>query len=607
LSVDSSASMFLSKHLQFLVKLLEERLLRIAGSGFDPRFMFVGLNADSSRDFARRFFGDGRFKVFAVDGSMAQEEHLEMLLFHVCSLGCYGLLKVGVDGVEVNVRDVKRDEALTLTASVPLWLEDLPNVNPQATYASEDYYLSRSIESIPYALMRLSELTVAYRLTQQPDVRVILMDGSLSGVYGPLMRDFRLLMRGSSVFEGLKTPYGSISKADVVLAGNLGPYPYFIPNRGVFSKYHCLKHLLDKDDDGWIPVDELKSQYSSFNRVYAGLKRLNDRLSGGLLELKDGGKHVRVRPELKDYWDRVWWATSRLADRIFEGKDEYPLLLDEDRWITVLDVNAMNLFTLYNLLSEAVRRRVLVVGVAKDTSATDFVRSLMPTLLHIKGVTNDFEGLPVLQSDKATLTMLSSISHDKLPTPWRTIEYDYCFATLISKIVKGELNIKAARRIIGREQTFVKSYFQLRSLSLDSSMRSPVFCYDRPLYPEYDECLLSTLEAQEYRAQVQIHPLIEVEKLSSIGNFVLHLLSLSDNPYVIEEDGYNHLLFLVDKYVKALSKQAGEALRGIASLGLGRIVNKYKAYFVAKRFRDLRAEVERLREVRGVLGVKPTL
>jgi len=211
---------------------------------------------DLLKNFSKEFFGLGEYRIFGIDGSMAKEEYLEMLLLYVCSLGYYGKLKVNEENIEVDIKDVEREKALSLTASVPLWIEDLPNINPQSSLDSKDYEINRSIESIAYALMRLSELTLAYKVSQQKDVKIIFIDGLISGAYGPLMRDFRLLMRSVSVFEGFETPYGKINKIDLLLAGNIGPYPFFIPNRDTFSKYNLLKYLLNKNINAIIGINK---------------------------------------------------------------------------------------------------------------------------------------------------------------------------------------------------------------------------------------------------------------------------------------------------------------------------------------------------------------
>nr|MDO8098522.1 hypothetical protein [Candidatus Njordarchaeota archaeon] len=599
MSAGSETSRVLSNHLRFLVKLLEGRWSEVSSGNLQPSSICVGIDINISKDLARQFFGDGDFKIFGIDGSMAQEEYMEMLLFYVCSLGYYGRMKVGRSGIEVDTSGAEREEALALTGSVPLWMEDLSNVNPEAASASEDFEVTRSIESVSYALMRLSELTLACKAVQESDAKVIFIDGLLSSIYGPLMRDLRLLIRSRSVLEGFDTPHGKISKADLVLSGNLGPYPNFSPNRDVFSTYNMVRYLLSIPTDTWISLNDLTMKFHNFSEAYGGLTRLNNRLNSALLEYDGDGKRIRVKSAARGFWNRIWWATSKLVTRIFEESKEYPLLLGENRWITILDLSALNLFTLFNFLGQAIKKKILVIGIAKDTSATDFVRSLLPVLLHTKGAAKGSLGIPRLHSDKAFLTMYSTINHQKLPTPWRTVEHDYAFSSALSDIKDGKLIIRPARRIIGSEQVFVKSYFQSRSSTIDPSMRTPVFCYDRPVYPEQDKELIKELKARKHGHSFQFEPILDSNGSSRIGNLALHLLSLSDNPNIIEESGHNHLLFLADKHVKVVSKQAAQMLKSIASLGLEGVVSKYKAYFVAKKFREMRASIEKLREMRG--------
>jgi hypothetical protein len=598
MSVGSDASRVLTGHLRFLVGLLEKRWGDIASGTLEPSNICAMLNSPSSNATAQKFFGTGEFKIFGIDGSMAQEEYLEMLLFYVCSLGYYGTMKVAKSGVEVDTSHAERDETLSLTGTVPLWMEDLSNVNPEAATASEEFEVTRSIDSVSYALMRLSELTLALKAVEESDAGVLFVDGLLSSMYGPLMRDFRLLARGRSALEGFETPKGKLTKVDLILGANLGPYPNFTPNRDVFSKYRMLRYLLSVPADAWVTLDSLTSKYHNFSEAYGGVTTLNNRLNDELLEYDDGGKRIRVKSSARGYWNRVLWATSKLVSRIFGKSKEYPLLLGENRWITILDLSALNLFTLLNLLGQAVAKKVLIIGIAKDTSATDFVRSLLPALLSAKRPMKSSPAVPRLHSDKAFLTMYSTINFQKLQTPWRTIEYDYSFASALSSVKDGKLVIRPARRIIGGEQTFIKSYFQSRSSDLDPSVRTPVFVYDRPVYPDYDKSLVREFDAKAFGHIFEIEPMIDADGSSRIGDLVLRLLSLSDNPNVIEESGHNHLLFLADKHVKVISKQAGQMVKSVASLGLEGVVSKYKAYFVAKKFRELRSMYERLREVR---------
>jgi hypothetical protein len=54
----------------------------------------------------------------------------------------------------------------------------------------------------------------------------------------------------------------------------------------------------------------------------------------------------------------------------------------------------------------------------------------------------------------------------------------------------GDDNIKVAgafKNLISGERLFLKSYIQLWCSKTDPTIRSHVFCYDRPCYPDFDK------------------------------------------------------------------------------------------------------------------------
>lgn len=579
-------TLHLSKSVRFLIELFEDRLRNVSSQGW-LKSLFRNINYTGLNDFSRRFFGSGDFRIFGVDGSIAQEERLEMLLLYVCAAGYYGRLTID-DDVKVNVFNAERAEDIALTVSVPLWIEDLPFVEPKLGGAASDFEISRSIESISYALMKLSELMLGLKALDRGDVKVLLLDGLISGSYSPLLRDFRVLTSTSScIIEGLNTIHGKVSKADLVLAGNIGPGTFHIPRRSVYAKYALIKYLIDNHLGEWIDIDDLIVKVGVKRVAFKGLLKLNSRLNGEMVEVRNN--HVRVNSSLKNYWVKVEDACRSVIEWILKGSG-HPLMFN-GRWITSLDINTLNLILLYKILDLALRNNILVIGIAKDTNATDLTRNVK--LLHESGslASKVFN----LRSDRALLTILSALNHKDVKTPWRTLEYDYCLSTVL---VDGD-EVKAARKVIARECFLVKSYFQLRSSELDPAVRSPVFCYDRPYYPAFDELNVKEVKATEKGKTTIIKPFIEGGDVSSIGNIILHILSLSDNPNVIEEMGHNHLLFLSDKLAKTYSKQAQTMIKGVADMELGSVARKYKAYFASRRFRDIRLEAEKLREVKG--------
>jgi len=282
----------------------------------------------------------------------------------------------------------------------------------------------------------------------------------------------------------------------------------------------------------------------------------------------------------------------QVASNIFKDS-KHPLVDERGRWLTVLDLNTVNLFLTQNLAYEASKRGILIIGIAKDTSATEYTRAVLPFLLSREKNDTSIRP-PEIKSDKALLTILSAVNSEDIQTPWRTPAYDACFTTLMWN-PEDELPLKPARKIASREQMYVRSYFQLRSYSADPSVRSPVFLYDRLFMPEKD-AQISQIEVIEKSGRTRLRPFMESEQLSNIDNLILYILSLSDNSEVMEAYGHNQLLYLADKYVKEEIMQMKGLLRGVIELELTPLARKEKVFTIARRFRDLRAASERARK-----------
>ena len=52
----------------------------------------------------------------------------------------------------------------------------------------------------------------------------------------------------------------------------------------------------------------------------------------------------------------------------------------KEHWLTTLDIEFLTLYALQMLMEECWRRRILLVGITKDTSARDFKRQLIPIM-----------------------------------------------------------------------------------------------------------------------------------------------------------------------------------------------------------------------------------
>jgi hypothetical protein len=532
-----------------------------------------------------------------IDGSMDYDEVLEMLLFYVAAAGYKCRFTVGGKEVNFDLLNSKRTEELFTSAVVPLWEEDLLNVVPHTSEQIEtDVDFRRTMERIPFALMTMAELYLACKVVSEDEIRIVFLDRPFSGTYPSLYRDaaFALHLKRPLALEGLETREGTVDRLDLHIATVIGSGLGYLPPRGIYLRYAGLQFLLQHPN---APKNELQGSLGlteeTFQTMLERIKDLNRSVDGDLISSEDL-QFLRISDRILTSWKRVRTLAFEIADRIFcrSGELRHPLLMENGRWLSVMELNALNLILLEALIEESRRRQVLVIGLAKDTTATDFTRAALPTSLALSNVDAK---LPGLKSDKALLTILSSANSSHLSTPWRTFAYDGCMATLVGAADSG-LELRAARRTITREQLFVRCYFQLRSFQRDPDIRAPVFLYDRLFLPEYDNPLTREIMATEEMRKVSLHPYVETkEKRSKIDDLVLLILSKCDNPEVLEAYGHNQLLYLADKLVKSEVSMMKGLLRGVVDLELTPLARREKVFSIARRFRDLRAESESAR------------
>jgi len=251
-------------------------------------------------------------------------------------------------------------------------------------------------------------------------------------------------------------------------------------------------------------------------------------------------------------------------------------------------VSALSLLLLEHLYETAQKRGVLLIGIAKDTTATDINRAALPFAIE-SGYIRPRSEPPRLNNDKAFLAIFSS-TNLAVQTPWRTFGYDHCFSTIVHRVGKKPA-FGPARKVVAKERLFVRGFFQLRTLKTDPHLRSSVFLFDR-LYDERYDSSDTRLEVEEGGEFVEINPYFEPKDRGGLSNLVLYILSMADNPEVSEAFGHNQLLYLADKAVKAEVRLMRGSLRGVADLRVGSMSRRRQVSGIVSTFREQRSEAE---------------
>ncbi|MDG6929112.1 MAG: hypothetical protein JRN39_06325 [Nitrososphaerota archaeon] len=536
------------------------------------------LDGGAAAKSATEFFGEGEFTAVGIDGSMDQNETLEMLLFYVNAMAYGCPFTVSASGVSFHGERIRKMDSVGASNAVPLWLEDLSSVAGRKDDVESETDYNATLTEISFSMMLMAELGAAARALDRADVRLLFLDRPVSGSFQSLSRDLRFLVRShESALEGL---HGGGLWRDLFLLGAV-PLSSAPPARhGPYLLHDVVRRMLQGEGFG-----TASSGLPVKSAAYVKRKLQDVDREGALFEPGTDA----LTEEAKGFRKRLAKLAESVTSRFFEG-GEYPLK-HGGRWLRTRDLNVVNLILLTSLIERSARDRKLLVGVTKDTGSTDVSRSVLGMLDVPAGLR------PGMRHDRIMFTILSAVNEGLFVPPWRSVSYDSCFATLVpnGEAVGGETPpLRAARKVASRERLFVKSFFQTRA-SEKTIFRSPVFLYDRPYSPEHDGAWCEDVRYVE-RGEVQTaSPYLEREGSNGFDNMVLHLLSVSDHPEVFESYGHNILLYMADKAAKADVKMKKGFLLGMVNLKLTPLARHEKLFSVIRRYRDARAAFEQAR------------
>ncbi|HDN18026.1 MAG TPA: hypothetical protein ENF41_03095 [Candidatus Bathyarchaeota archaeon] len=538
------------------------------------------LNYDDAVNFGRDFFGEGNFRAIGIDGSMESDEVLGVLIFYVNASGFQVSFTVG-DEISFNWSTLSRNDYLSLSTAIPLWREDVGELNSES--ADDSFYIERTSSGILFSAMTMTELYIAYRASLMDDAKIIFLDRPLSTSMPVMRRDVRRLLSYPD-FPLLHLVDG-LTHSDIVLAMMYGPSLWPLPKRDVYLKYVAYKFLLEHGETSpQTLARELELDEEQLKSLRISFKRWNERNNGELfLSLEP---YFIPNLERRAFWDRIESLLQVMRNRLFESSETHPLRVG-DKWLSSLELNAVNLFLLYKLVKECLERRILLIGIAKDTNSSEFTRAVLPYLSERDGAS-----LPLpFRNDRVYLTISSARMNRE--APWRTLSYDAVFTTL--NYVNGRF--KAARGAVPPERHFIRGYYQLRTITTEDGevrYRSPVFLYDRPIYPPFDNAEIIPLTVEIRNKSREINAFLERGE-NKVDNLVLYILSLTDVGDVFEEMGHNRLLYLADKDVKRYVKLMKGTLKGVVSSSMNPTIIRERFYIIARRFRELRSLTERSR------------
>ncbi len=573
---------------------------------------------------AKEFFGSSSVRFAGIDGTMYSRPLFDLVIFFGGAYASTGTITF----LEKDKPLVKYDEKIVqksagISSVVPIYVNEVPEVDQTFFEAEqpEEINLSRPLRdetiignaTIANWIMTFAEYYLAYKLAVNPEqkIRIILLDRSLSIERASLLYDTskREFWKAKSSILGYEVDGEPIDENDLVIARQ---YVYnqalgLPPPRADYLRY-AIFHLVK--EKGVLTRKQILAELDiadekRANRVKRYLKRL---VEDGVLSEK--GEVYGLNSKYATTWERVKKLVTILGDRFFFTKTSETktsnlmkiLKNGKEHWLTTLDIAFLTLFTLHMLMEECWKRRILLIGITKDTAARDFKRQLIP-IMHNEGLLKktispeDFEKLP--NTDRMILQSVSVFNPEKIVPPWSLIEYDSAFRTMVPDR-KDRLSYVsgAIKNRIGMEKTFLKTYVQLSQARTDPLLRSNVLLVDRLVYPEFDYKPENVVEFwNEFGgADEPIEVILFLNKNVSnkLQNLMMNILIAMAPSSIPEAFGHNKPLFIADKIAKWNYSQ----FKRIVDTTADWILNNHKLrkfIFYMSTFRERRASIEAAR------------
>ncbi len=578
---------------------------------------------DSARscETARRFFGTDAVRFAAVDGTSYSRLLFDLVVFFGGSYAATGTVRFTPSGVQVEYDPDNLRDAKGICACAPLYVNQVADID-QTTWARGQDGISAgklltdsdvvTNSEIAGRIMTFSEFYLAYKLASDPDepARIILMDRTLSGELGSLVFDTskRSIWRSACSIVGYPVDGIPIDENEIFYSRHrihnveLGT----LPARGDYLRYAIL-HYLEAGNRG------------DLNRICRALGLTTgaqrDRASRQLKRLKDEGMigdilgDYRMASRYERYWQRVKSMVRQIGDRMFAERGEPSACLalqleGTTKRLTSLDLAFLTLFTINMLIEECWSRRILLIGLTKDTAARDFKRHVLPLLSNIGAFPGGIEAKAfqeIPDTDRMFLQAMSMMNAAKLDVPWALAEYDCAMRTVVHDPAAGTDRVRGSiRNKIVPERLMLKSYVQLAKARRDNRFRSNVLLTDRLAHPGFDAGESSLTELKnEYGKAIEPVRLVLPRSASSpseLQNLVVCMLAAMTSSDIPELFGHNKPLFIADK----VAKWNNECFRRMVETTASWIMTNRKVrdfVFYMSSFRERRSGIEQSRRI----------
>jgi hypothetical protein len=525
---------------------------------------------------AKKFFDKDILYFVAIDGTEYSNPLFDMVIFYAGAYSCDGSIEFSQqDNLKIKYQNRFIDQSLDISSCIPVYIDKIPEIDH--TFHDKDGKVNlmkpmteetiMNNTNIANFLMTFSEFYLSFKYASTKKYDIIFMDRSLSNMYSSLLYDTsnRKTWNTNSSILNYKIDELPIDINDIVIARhNIIHDKLNLPSpRGDYLRYAIFNLLSQQnqelDTSQIMLLLKINNDEKTRNRIERYIHRS---IEEGIIEkAKEGGKY-KIVERYKYSWPRIKKLVTIIGEKIF-GEDKDPSILETESGkrtlLTTLDLSFLTLFTLYMLIEECWKNKIILIGITKDTAAQEFKNHVIPICLtnnlwtNYDIISDNLNKVP--NTDRMLLQALSMLNSDKINLPWSLIEYDSSFVMAIPDFKKRKGYVSGAiKNKITQSQLFLRSFVQLAHAGLDEKLRSNVLAIDRLVYPEFDlDQNENSIEMKhEYGSTEKVKFLLFKNNSSknNLQNLLLIILKSMSGSNIGETFGYNRPLFVADKIAK---------------------------------------------------------
>jgi hypothetical protein len=453
------------------------------------------------KSIAEVFFQTSDIPFVAIDGSCHKLAGTNFISFYGGAYGSKGSVSIsGTEGRIIYQRwELNKDVSMVAFVPIP------PDVSVAAV--SEDEIATDSppvlsdseigeISSLHTKVMQLAEVYLAYSLASasvEPP-RLLMLDNSIGGILANTSFSPRASRLRFADFDGERI---SVADMQICLAH---PFNQML---SVPSAKNFQPHFRIIAESTWADSNAVYASKSSLpgHSFSAGARFLCDpdpdhqsRVGAGQFEESTGLFTFHENPRAA--WRKGVRVFELVCERLFREKRADGLTYkvagsSQRQYMTPRDIQFLTGVGLRALIEICWAKRILLIGVVKDSSSRFFYRNFLSSVLVSRGLP-PARHLQVPLTDRSIIELLPSVD-TKLNSPWGTVEFDSCFMTLHPELPQGKTDwiVKGyEHEHLGEttrpERIFLRTIFQFL-LTKDRNIASHALFIDRLAYPGFDD------------------------------------------------------------------------------------------------------------------------